>query len=427
MKKTLAALLIGAILALGLPLPTHAAVELDMYYPIQVGGPLAQIVESMVANFQKEHPDIIVKPIYSGNYSETMAKTMTAIKGGNPPDLAVLLSVNIFTLIDNDAIIPIEDLATSDADKTWLKSFWPAFMLNSATEGKVWSAPFQRSTGVLYYNKELFQKAGLDPNKPPKTWDEMVDYAKKLTTTDDKGNVVQWGIEIPSTTAPFWLFGGMAIQNGVNLMNQDGTETYFVDPKVIEALQWWVDMTTVHKVMPQGLIEWGTLRQDFLEQKAAMIWHSTGNLTSVKNQAQFDFGVAMLPGKVQQGSPTGGGNFYIFKSTVGEKRDAAYTFIKWMTHPERAAEWCIKTGYVGTSPASWETKALKEYVASFPPAAVGRDQLALAKAELSTHESERIVKILNDAIQAALTGKKTPAQSLADAQKKADRVLKPYR
>jgi len=426
MKNKLLVCLLGVILSLGFSLPSHA-VELDMYYPIQVGGPLAKIVEGMVADFHKEHPGIKVKPIYSGNYSETMAKTMTAIKGGNPPDLAVILSINIFTLIDNDAIICIQDLAVSKEDKVWLNGFYPAFMLNSMYGGKIWSVPFQRSTGVLYYNKELFKKAGLDTEKPPKTWDEMVDYAKKLTKRDANGNVTQWGIEIPSTTAPFWLFGGMAIQNGVNLMNQDGNETYFDDPKVIEALQWWVDMTKVDKVMPQGLIEWGTLRQDFLEQKAAMIWHSTGNLTSVKKQAKFDFGVAMLPGKVRQGSPTGGGNFYIFKSTVGEKRDAAHTFIKWMSQPERAAEWCIKTGYVGTSPAAWETKALRDYVASFPPAAVGRDQLTLAKAELSTHQSERIVKLLNDAIQAALTGKKTPEESLKDAQKKADRILKPYR
>lgn len=426
MKRTFLALLMAAALFCVSGLTAHA-VELDMYYPVQVGGPLTQIVENMVAEFQKENPGIVIKPIYSGNYSETMAKTMTAIKGGNAPDLAVLLSVNIFTLIDNDAIVPIQDLATTAGDKEWLNGFWPAFMLNSSTEGKIWSVPFQRSTGVLYYNRELFKKAGLDPEKPPRTWDEMVAYANKLTQHDAKGNVTRWGIEIPSTTAAFWLFGGMAIQNGINLMNSDGTRTNFDDPRVIEALQWWVDMSRAHKVMPPGLIEWGTLRQDFLEQKTAMIWHSTGNLASVQKGARFDFGVAKLPGKVRQGSPTGGGNFYIFKSTTGEKRDAAYKFVKWMTQPERAAQWCIKTGYVGTSPAAYETKALTDYMASFPPATVGRDQLALAKAEFSTHESERIVKLLNDSIQAALTGKKTPEQALKSAQKKADRILKAYR
>ena len=426
MKNRIFAGILGAAMGAVLSLPA-SAVELDMYYPIQVGGPLAQIMDGLVADFHKDYPDITVKPIYSGNYSETMAKTMTAIKGGNPPDLVVLLSVNIFTLIDNDAILPIQDLATTPEDKAWLNGFWPAFMLNSQTGGKIWSVPFQRSTGVLYYNKEIFKEVGLDPDAAPKTWDEMVAFAKKAVKRDANGNVVRWGIEIPSTTAAFWLFGGMAIQNGLNLMNQDGTETYLNDPKVVEALDWWVGLSQKDDVMPKGLIEWGTLRQDFLEQKTAMIWHSTGNLASVQADAKFDFSVGLLPGKVQQGSPTGGGNFYILKTTAGEKRDAAYKFVKWMTQPERAAEWSIKTGYVGTSPASYETKALQDYIASFPPAAVGRDQLKLAKAELSTHESERIVKLLNDAIQAALTGQKTAKEALDDAQRKADRILKPFR
>ena len=426
MKKRLFSGMLGLAMGAALSLPANA-VELSMYYPIQVGGPLAKIMEGLVAGFEKENPGITVKPIYSGNYSETMAKTMTAIKGGNAPDLAVLLSVNIYTLIDNDAIVAVQDMAKTDADKAWLKSFWPAFMLNSQTQGKTWSVPFQRSTGVLYYNKEMYKEVGLDPNVAPKTWDEMVAFGKKVVKRDVNGNITRWGVEIPSTTAAFWLFGGMAIQNGVNLMNQAGTETYFNDPKVVEALDWWVSMSTKQEIMPKGLIEWGTLRQDFLEQKTAMIWHSTGNLASVKKAAKFDFGVALLPGKVRQGSPTGGGNFYIFKATTGEKRDAAYKFVKWMTQPERAAQWSIKTGYVGTSPASYKTKAMVDYIASYAPASVGRDQLALAKAELSTHESERIVKILNDAIQAALTGKKTAQKSLDDAQKKAERILKKYR
>lgn len=426
MKRKIFGSILGIVI--GMMLCTSVkAVELVMYYPIQVGGPLAEIMEGLVDDFQAAYPDITIKPVYSGNYSETMAKTMTAIKGGNPPDLAVLLSVNIYTLIDNDAILPVQDLVTTEADQAWLNSFWPAFMLNSTTDGKVWSIPFQRSTGVLFYNKELFKEVGLDPEVPPATWDEMVAFGKKLAKTDSDGNTTRWGIEIPSTTAAFWLFGGMAIQNGVNLMNETGTETYFNDPKVVEALQWWVDLSQKDEIMPKGLIEWGTLRQDFLEQRTAMIWHSTGNIASVKKDAKFDFGVALLPGKVQQGSPTGGGNFYIFKSTTDAKRDAAYTFVKWMSQPERAAHWSIMTGYVATSPGAYETKEMKDFIASFPPAQVGRDQLSLAKAEFSTHESERTVKILNDAIQAAITGQKSAQESLDDAQKKAERILKRYR
>ena len=126
---------------------------------------------------------------------------------------------------------------------------------------------------------------------------------------------------------------------------------------MVGALQYWVDLGQTHKVMPGGTIEWGTLRQNFLEQKTAMMWHSTGNLTAVKKNAAFDFGVAMLPASVRRGTPTGGGNFYIFKKTTPEERKAAMKLIRFLTEPERTAEWSIKTGYLGTRPDAYHTKA----------------------------------------------------------------------
>ena len=174
-----------------------SATELTMFYPVAVGGPLTKLVDKLVQDFEMENPDITVKAIYSGNYSDTMTKAMTALKGGTPPDLSVILSTEIFTLIDNDAILAYDNLVTSSEDKQWLNSFYPALMENSRTGGKTWSIPFQRSTIVMYYNKDAFRKAGLDPNSPPATWDELVAAGKKLTTRDDSGKVTQWGLEIP--------------------------------------------------------------------------------------------------------------------------------------------------------------------------------------------------------------------------------------
>ena len=123
-------------------------------------------------------------------------------------------------------------------------------MENSQTGGKTWGIPFQRSTIVLYYNKELFKEAGLDPNRPPATWKEMAEYAQKLTKRDASGKVTQWGVQIPSSGFPYWLFQALAIENGVNLMNAAGTQTYYDKPEVIEALQYWVDLVNKYKVHP---------------------------------------------------------------------------------------------------------------------------------------------------------------------------------
>lgn len=401
--------------------------EVSFYYPVAVGGPITKLVDSMTADFEKENPGIKMKPIYSGTYQESIVKALTAMKSGEPPVLSVLLSTDMFTLIDEGAIVDWTGLATSADDKAWLKSFYPAFMENSETGGKTWGVPFQRSTIVLYWNKEMFKAAGFNPDKAPENWKEMLQYAQKLTKRDASGNVSQWGVQVPSSGFPYWLFQGFTTPNNAMLMNKSGDKTNFDSPAVIEALQYWVDLSQKHKVMPPGIIEWGTTPKDFFEKKIAMMWTTTGNLTNVKNNAKFDFGVAMLPANKRRGSPTGGGNFYLFKKSTPAQQQAALKFVKFMTSAERAAQWGIETGYVAVRPQAWETVAMRKYAAGFSPAVVARDQLEFSVAELSTHENQRVTKALNDGLQAALTGTKKPDQAMKDAQREADRILRPYR
>jgi len=421
-KFTTAATLAAAVLGGS----AACATELTFYYPIAVGGPITKIVDGYAAEFTKQHPDITVKPVYTGSYQDSIVKAMTAAKAGNAPDIAILLSTDMFTLIDNDLIEPFDALATTDADKAWIKSFYPAFMENSQAGGHTWGIPFQRSTIVQYWNKDAFKAAGIDPEKPPKSWDEMVAIARQLTKREASGAVTQWGLEIPSSGFPYWLFQALTTQNGAILANQDGTKVAYNDPKVIEAAQFFADLSRKYEVMPKGIIDWGTTPKDFFEGKTAMMWTTTGNLTNVRSNAKFPFGVAAMPSKVRGGSPTGGGNIYIFKSDDKAKLAAALEFARFLSTPERAADWGIATGYVATRPDAWETEAMKKYTADFPAAAVARDQLKDAVAELSTHDNQRVTKALNDALQAILTGTKEAKPALDEAQAEATRLLKPY-
>lgn len=413
--------------ALAAPALAQGQAEISFFYPVAVGGPITKLIDGYAADFQKENPDVKVTPIYAGTYQETIVKALTAHKSGTPPVMSVLLSTDMFTLIDEDAIVPFDQFVKTDEDRKWLSGFFPAFMLNSQTGGKTWGIPFQRSTIVLYYNKDLFKEAGLDPETPPKTWEEQVAFAQKLTKRDASGNVTQWGIQVPSSGFPYWLFQAFTTQAGAILMNQEGNKTNFDAPEVVEAAQYWIDLATKHKVHPPGIVEWGTTPKDFFEKKVAMMWTTTGNLTNVRKNAGFPFGVAMLPAHKKPGSPTGGGNFHISKKATPAQQEAAFRFIKWITQPERAAQWSVDTGYVAVSPAAYQTPAMKAYVADFPAAAVARDQLEFSVAELSTHENQRVTKALNDGLQAALTGSKPAAQALKDAQAEADRILRPYR
>ena len=161
-----AALLLAALLAaLAPPARAGEKVQLSFFYPVAIGGPVTKIVDDLVAGFETENPDVEVKAVYAGTYQETIGKALTARKGGQSPDVAVLLSADMYTMIDQDAVLPIDGFARTDADKGWLGGFFPAFMRNSRTAEHTWGIPFQRSTTVLYWNKDAFKAAGLDPEK----------------------------------------------------------------------------------------------------------------------------------------------------------------------------------------------------------------------------------------------------------------------
>src|SRR5437899_4110958 len=181
----------------------QAPVEVSFYYPVAVGGPITKLVDGFAADFEKENPGIKVKPTYSGSYQESLTKALTAMKSNDAPTMSVLLSTDMYTLIDEDAVVPFDPLIKTPEDQAWLKGFYPAFMANSQTGGKTWGIPFQRSTIVLYYNKEMFKEAGLDPNRAPANWKELTDYAQKLTKHDASGKVTQVGEQIQSPAFPY--------------------------------------------------------------------------------------------------------------------------------------------------------------------------------------------------------------------------------
>jgi sn-glycerol 3-phosphate transport system substrate-binding protein len=306
--------------------------------------------------------------------------------------------------------------------------FFPAFLANSHVEGKVWSVPFQRSTAIQYYNKSAFADAGLDPDRYPTTWSALAEAARKLTKRDNGGRVTRWGIKLAADLGNAqWTFGALAWQAGQVLMNEAGNEVHFNTQGAIEALSYWRSLASEFHATPDGISAWPQLSPDFLEGNAAIIQHTTGNLTNVRDKAGFPFGVAGLPGKEGPRTVVGGGNLYFFKQANPAERQAALAFAKFLSTPERAADWCMKTGYIATRPDAWATPALTEYVEKFPLAGVAKQFLPVATGELSTFENQRIQKVLTDQIQACLNGAKTPAQAMADAQSEADRVLKPFR
>jgi sn-glycerol 3-phosphate transport system substrate-binding protein len=422
-------LLAASAATLAAPAVLHAQTvsKLTFYYPVAVGGPIAAIFDGYCKDFQKA-TGIEVAAVYTGDYSQALVKALTAIKGGAGPQMAVLLAAEMHSLQDQDILVSMDEIGLDADGRKWMDGFYPAFLKNSRAAGKLWSVPFQRSTAVQYYNKSDFKEVGLDPNNYPTTWKQLGEAAAKLTKRDSTGRVTRWGIKLASDLGNAqWTFGALAFQAGHVLMNEAGTETYFSDPKAIAAMAFWRSLATVYRATPEGQSSWGQLSPDFLEGNTSIIQHTTGNLTNVHDKAAFPFGIVGLPGQESPHTVVGGGNMYFFKQASPAERTASLRFARFLSTPERAADWCIRTGYIATRPDAYETQALKDYVAKFPEANVARSYLPVATGELSTFENQRVYKALTDNIQACLSGAKTPEQAMKDTQTEADRILKPYK
>lgn len=392
------------------------------YFPVGVAGPLARVVGEMTEKFNELHPTITVEAIYSGGYAETLQRAVTASMGGNPPDLAILTPADTWAGISLGILAPVTDLVAEEGGDEFLAPFYDAFVNDTYILGEHYGLPFQKSTPILYYNREHFEAAGLDPNQPPETWDELVEYAKQLTVRED-GRVQRWGVQLPSHS---WIYSALAMQAGGTYHNVEGTETYVNSPEFVEALQFMVDLVHTHGVMPASR-DYGSAGADFVSGQTSMMYNSPGSLAFVDSGATFEWGVSGLPSHTERAAPTGGGSFVLFETGNDERRRAAWEYAKWMTEPEQVIEWTVASGYLPIRDDVLNDEEMVAYYERLPQA-----RNALAELEYSqprppaTFAAQEVFDAVTSAVEAALAGT-DPQQALDEAQRTADRILEPYR
>jgi sn-glycerol 3-phosphate transport system substrate-binding protein len=420
MKKLLFSLLTGVLLMAALAgcgTTTGAApaktVQLTFYYPVGVSGPLTTIMTGMVNRFNHSHPGIHVTPVFSGTYPQTLAKVETAIQGGNPPGVAVLNHTAVFDLLRLHAIDPLDGVVTRG-------DYYPA-MTQPRVQGHYWGVPFQRSTVVLYYNKDAFQKAGLNPAHGPRTWRQLVADGQAL----EKSGMT--GIEIPSSGSVYWMFEPFATEAGKSLGSSNGTQVYFNSAAARTALNFWLALSHKYKIEPAGILNWDTVPNDFVDGRTGMIIHSSGSLAFILKKASFPVGVSFLPkDRSKYLTGMGGGDLYLFKGLPKASHDAALTFIEWMGAPAQQASWSMSTGYIASTPRAYALPVMKAFTAKNPQALVAPDQLPYARPELSAYQLNHIYDIIDAAIQSVVDGQATVDHALSSAQASADKILQPY-
>ncbi|MGO1120874.1 ABC transporter substrate-binding protein [Rhodovibrionaceae bacterium A322] len=401
-----------------------AQTKIEFMFPAPVQGKLSREMQSLVKEFNGSQKDVEVVGVFTGSYDETKIKSQAAAEAGRPPAV-VLMSANFSTeLAMNDLIVPIGDLAPKDADlDAFIGEFWPAVRPNAHFGGKLYSVPFQNSTPILYYNKEHFAEAGIA--KAPETWVEWIDAAKKLTKADGE----RWGLMMPSNyDYNGWLVQALTMANGGQFYNTVYPgEIYYDHPSTKGALRFWRDMAQEHKAMPTGVTNSKQVSTSFFSGKSSMIVLSTGALSFVRDNAKFDYGVAFIPRNVRNSVPIGGASLVSFKGTTDEQKAAAWTFISWLTSPEKLGHWSRFTGYFSPRMTAYDLPEMKEFTAKNPDALTAVEQLQYAGPWIATYNTVAVRKAVEDQMQALLSDANLSIDdAAAKAQAEAVEIMKPY-
>ncbi len=403
-----------------------AATEIDLFFPVPVQGKLAKEMQNLVTQFNETHPDIKVTAVYTGSYDETNIKTRAAIKAGKPP-AAVIMSANfVLEYVINGEVQPFDELIKADGmtPAAYIDRFWPALHGNAIIDGKIYGVPFHNSTPLLYYNVEHFKEAGLDPDKPPRTWAEWADAARKLT----RPNGERWGFMMPGSYDYLgWLVSALTMSNGGQYFNYSyGGEVYYDTPSMLGAVTFIDDMIHKSKVMPEGVLDANAVSASFFAGKTSMMLISTGSLSFVRESMKAPYKVAFVPANVRNGVPIGGASLMMPKGLTPEQQKASWTLIKWLTNPEISGGWSRFTGYFAPNRNAYDLPEMKDFLAKNPDAKVALDQIQYALPWFATYNTVAVRKALEDEMQAVLSGKKKPAEALKAAQANADAIMKPY-
>jgi sn-glycerol 3-phosphate transport system substrate-binding protein len=401
----LAAPFISSMPGILTPARASETVKLQFMYPVGVSGDINTIVSNMISEFNQAHDGIEVEAIYAGSYDNTEQKVITSLGVGEPPSLWLPINSSLQTFLGLDALEDLTEQAKSD---DIYDDFISGFLDTAVSDDRLYGLSFQPSTPVLYYNKDAFSEVGIE--NAPVTWDDLLETAKALTVRDGD-ELKRWGLIIGGGWHD-WMFEGYCRQNGLVPWEKD--KVLWDRPEAVEALSFWKTMVDAGCMAPAST--WQGSANDFMAGSTAMLYHSTGSLTNLRKSSSFEVGVAFMPKKKQFGASQGGGPIMIAKNQSDAKKEAAWTFARWMT-------WSQATGYLAVRKSSWEQPDMQQYLKDVPQAKVALDQAEYSGAFLQVPAYSRARDALKSAIDRTLAGEIAPEAALTSATTEVNREI----
>jgi sn-glycerol 3-phosphate transport system substrate-binding protein len=413
----------------------HAAAEIQWWHAM--GGRNGEKVAEIAAGFNASQSDYTVTAVFKGTYTETMTAAIAAFRAGEQPAIVQVFEVGTATMMAAEgAIYPVYQLMEDTGEPFDTNAFLPAVAGYYTTpDGQMLSMPFNSSTPVLWYNKTAFEKAGLDPESPPATWDEVVAAVEKTQAAGYPcGFTTAWQSWIQVENASAWH--NQPIGTLANGFEGLGTELVFnqndVVPRHIANMAEWQKS----KIFDYG----GRTNQaapKFYTQDCVMFTESSagyGGMTT--NVTDFEFGVGMLPyyddvAGAPQNSIIGGASLWVLTGKSDEEYAGVAKFFSYLSSPEVQADWHQATGYLPITTAAYELSQQQGFYDKHPGTDTAIKQITLNP---PTENSKglrfgsyvQIRDLVNEELEAVWAGTKSAQEALDAAAERGNQLLREF-
>jgi multiple sugar transport system substrate-binding protein len=386
-------------------------------------------LNELIDRFQAEHPGIEVKAQYIPTGDALIHKLITSVQSNTAPDISWIHANFLQDIIEADAIYRMDEFidGPDSLPRSDLDDFYPALLQEAKWRGVLYSLPME-ATGIgLLINRELFRKAGLDPDRPPTTWDELRATARTLTIDrdgDGKNDQVGFFVPVYPASGQFadwmvWQWYPFLFQAGGTNVNPEQTRVLYNSEAGVRALTLWKDIHSDLKLQSFTI----DYEVAFASKTLAMALDGPWNIPRWKKLGNLDWTVAPLPaGPAKRATIVGGEYLAIFRQSEHPKE--AWAFVKWMVRPDIQAMWSMKSGYLPVRHAVHAIPEYREFLAKNTALKAYVDQLEVAQAPGPVdYHGLKISRHIADAIEHATLGKEDPRAVLDAAAEKSNALL----
>ncbi len=396
MKKSFSVLLIVTVLSQGL-----LARTLSIW--VSYNDEEYQVFKEIVRNY-KETNDVKVD-VQRIPFSGTEQKILTALATRTTPDIARVDCAFVSRLALRGGVCALDELGAGEI----VDELVPAAVSGNIINGKIYGIPDQTNCICLFYNKKLFKEAGLDPKKPPPTWEEFVSYGKKLT--DSQKGIFGFGMRntLWWTLPFFYTFGARFIDEGKCVLNTE---------EAVEGLQFKVDLYSKYKI-EAGAWKAGAVEPDmgFQNEKYAMVLSGPWRIKTLLNIG-INFGVGMIPkGPAGTATTVGGTNMVIFRGT--KDKELAFDFLKFLVSKENQTRWANELGQIPVNVNSFDDVDLIKH----PYLEIFLHQMKTAVPRPVIPDYPAVENVVNQEMEAALSGKRSVKETLFVITEKVNKLL----